>query len=107
MLRRAPFRDLCHGVGPGDLCDALAVSRAAKQFFAHRTVDGEAPVNPAVALRNDRGASAIEFALTAPVFFMTLIGLIQCSLLLWAQFGLQHGVEMAARCASINTSLCG
>jgi hypothetical protein len=59
------------------------------------------------ACTDERGASAVEFALTAPVFLMFAFGLIQCGLLLWTQLGLQHGVEMAARCASINTKLCG
>jgi Flp pilus assembly protein TadG len=53
-----------------------------------------------------RGASAIEFALTAPAFFMVLIALIEGGLLLWTQIGLQHGAEMAARCATIDTSIC-
>src|SRR5205823_7013987 len=33
-------------------------------------------------------------------------GVIEFCMLLWTQIGLQHGVEMAARCISINTSLC-
>jgi Flp pilus assembly protein TadG len=55
----------------------------------------------------DRGTAAIEFALTAPVFFIIVLGIIEAGLLLWTQLGLQHGVEMAARCASINKSICG
>jgi hypothetical protein len=31
-------------------------------------------------------------------------GLIQAGLLLWTQAGLQHGVELATRCASVNYS---
>ncbi len=53
------------------------------------------------------GASAVEFAITAPIFFMIVVGLIEGGLLLWTQVGLQHGTEMAARCATINSSLCG
>lgn len=49
----------------------------------------------------------MEFALTAPAFFAMLVGVIECGLLLWTQIGLQHGAEMAARCASINATLCG
>jgi Flp pilus assembly protein TadG len=52
------------------------------------------------------GASAVEFAITAPIFFMILVGLIEGGLLLWTQVGLQHGAAMAARCATINTSIC-
>lgn len=57
--------------------------------------------------RNREGAAAVEFALTAPAFFAMLVGVIECGLLLWTQIGLQHGAEMAARCASINATLCG
>lgn len=56
--------------------------------------------------RDKRGASALEFGLTAPVFFLFLFGVIEFGLLLWTQIGLQHGAEMAARCASVNRVLC-
>ena len=51
---------------------------------------------------DNRGASAVEFALTAPVFFVMLFAVIDGGLLLWTQVGLQHGAEAAARCASID-----
>jgi len=59
--------------------------------------------------RDERGASAVEFAMTAPVFFALLFGIIDGGLLLWTQLGLQHGAEMAARCAGIykSTTTCG
>lgn len=56
--------------------------------------------------RDEHGASAVEFALIAPIFFLFIFGIIACGLLFWTQVGLQHGAEMAARCATINTSLC-
>ncbi len=56
--------------------------------------------------RDERGATAVEFALTAPVFFMVLFGIIEAALLLWTQLGLQHGAEVAARCAGVNKILC-
>jgi Flp pilus assembly protein TadG len=52
------------------------------------------------------GATAVEFGLTAPVFFALLFGVINGGMLLWTQLGLQHATEMAARCASINKNLC-
>ncbi|MGH6708775.1 MAG: TadE/TadG family type IV pilus assembly protein [Bradyrhizobium sp.] len=55
---------------------------------------------------DESGTTAIEFALTAPVFFLFLFGIIEIGLLLWTQIGIQHGAEMAARCASINSTLC-
>jgi hypothetical protein len=35
---------------------------------------------------------------------LLMFGLIQAGLLLWSQAGLQHGVEVATRCASVNYS---
>lgn len=57
--------------------------------------------------QNGSGASAVEFAIIAPVFLLLLFAAIEGGLLLWTQLGLQHGVELAARCASVNTSVCG
>lgn len=56
--------------------------------------------------RDERGATALEFAILAPIFFLLIFGIIAFGLLFWTQVGLQHGAEMAARCASINASLC-
>ena len=53
-----------------------------------------------------RGASALEFGLIAPLFFAFVFGIVELGLLLWTQAGLQHGVEIAARCATVNSSLC-
>jgi Flp pilus assembly protein TadG len=53
------------------------------------------------------GASAVEFALTAPIFFLIIFGIIEGGLLVWTQLGLQHGAELAARCAGVNKTLCG
>ena len=58
-------------------------------------------------LRDRSGGTAIEFALTAPVFFLLVIGAVQVGLLCWAQLALQQGSEAAARCASVNKTLCG
>ena len=46
----------------------------------------------------------VELTLTLPVFLLLMFGLIQAGLLLWTKAGLQHGVEVAARCASVNYS---
>jgi Flp pilus assembly protein TadG len=53
-------------------------------------------------IRDGEGASLVEFAVTAPLFFLLMFGIIQASLMLWAQVGLQHGTEAAARCASVS-----
>ncbi|GLR85114.1 TadE/TadG family type IV pilus assembly protein [Bradyrhizobium iriomotense] len=56
--------------------------------------------------RDNRAATALEFALTAPVFFLFIFGIIEFGLLFWTQLGLQHGTQMAARCATVNPTLC-
>jgi Flp pilus assembly protein TadG len=53
------------------------------------------------------GATAIEFAMTAPLFFAMVLGIGTVSLAIYAQVALQHGVELAARCATINSKICG
>jgi len=56
-------------------------------------------------IRDDtRGATIVEFTVTLPLFLLLMFGLAQAGLLLYTQAGLQHGVEMAARCASVNYS---
>lgn len=57
--------------------------------------------------RDLRGTTAVEFGITAPVFFVLVVSIMVFGLLLWTQLGLQHGVEMAARCASIDKNVCG
>ncbi|MGY4420636.1 Flp pilus assembly protein TadG [Bradyrhizobium sp. JR6.1] len=56
--------------------------------------------------RDNRATTALEFALTAPVFLLFIFGIIEFGLLLWTQLGLQHGTELAARCATVNSTLC-
>jgi Flp pilus assembly protein TadG len=54
-----------------------------------------------------QGAVLVEAAITLPLFILTIFIVVELGLLIWTQAGLQHGVEMAARCASVNTTLCG
>ncbi|HEX3497342.1 MAG TPA: TadE family protein [Methylocella sp.] len=56
---------------------------------------------------DQRGASVVEFALTLPVFLLMLLGVWQISFGMWAQFALQHGAEMAARCMNVSPAVCG
>jgi Flp pilus assembly protein TadG len=58
-------------------------------------------MKPRRLLRDTEGASLVEFAVTMPLFFLLFFGLVQVGLMIWSQLGLQHGVEMAARCASL------
>ena len=52
--------------------------------------------------RDERGATLVEFSVVLPLFLSLTFGIVQAGLMLWAQAGLQHGVEMAARCASVS-----
>ena len=54
-----------------------------------------------------RGAVALEFALVLPALLLVLLGAMDVGRLLWTQTTLDRAVEAAARCASINTSVCG
>ncbi len=58
-------------------------------------------------LRARSGTTAVEFALTAPLFFGLVAGVIELGIVLWMQVTLQQGAEAAARCASVNKTLCG
>jgi len=51
-----------------------------------------------------RGHSLLEFTITLPLFLSLAFGLVQVGLLMWIWVGMQHGVEMAARCAAASDS---
>jgi Flp pilus assembly protein TadG len=54
-------------------------------------------------IRDDtRGNALVEFTVTISFFLLLIFGLVQAGFLLYTYNGLQHGVEMAARCASVN-----
>ncbi len=57
--------------------------------------------------KGETGTAAVEFGLTAPGYFALFAGIMCCGLLLWTQLALQHGTERAARCASVNSTVCG
>ncbi|HEX3652185.1 MAG TPA: TadE/TadG family type IV pilus assembly protein [Rhizomicrobium sp.] len=56
--------------------------------------------------KNQQGTSAIEFAFTAPIFMILIFVIIDAGLALWTQFGLENGVEAAARCAVVTPTTC-
>src|SRR5215469_4110163 len=59
-------------------------------------------------LRTDRsGTSALEFGLLLPFFMSIMFGVVQAGQAFWTQNALQHAVDMAARCATINSTTCG
>src|ERR1700719_4356947 len=56
-------------------------------------------------IRDDtRGSSLVGFTVTFPFFLLLMFGAVQAGLLMFTYSGLQHGVERAARCASVNYS---
>ena len=57
-------------------------------------------MNPRHLYDDQQGAAMVEFSVVVPLLVAVTFGLLEVGLLLWAQVGLQHGVEMAARCAS-------
>lgn len=56
---------------------------------------------------DNRGSAVTEFGFTLPIFLALVVGIGSVGLGLYAQLALQHGAEMAARCASVNTTACG
>lgn len=64
-------------------------------------------MKPKRILADAQGAVLVEAAITLPLFILTIFTIVELGLLIWTQAGLQHGVELAARCASVNTTLCG
>ena len=58
-------------------------------------------------LANDaNGTTAVEFALTVPIYIALSFAVAQFGLLMWTELGLQHAVDLSARCASIMKSVC-
>ena len=53
------------------------------------------------------GGAMIEFAMAMPVFVMLLFGIFEFGRMLWIQNALHYLVQQAARCATINVTLCG
>ena len=47
------------------------------------------------------GTTMVEAAIAIPVVVVVTFGLLQAGLLIWTLVGLQHGIDMAARCASV------
>ncbi len=59
-------------------------------------------------LRHDRaGTAAVEFGLLALPFVALIFGVMEFGMLAWTHSSLQYAVEKAARCATVNTTLCG
>jgi len=55
---------------------------------------------------DDRGTTAVEFAILAPALVILLVGTIYICLGLFLVGSLHYAVEEGARCASIKTTVC-
>lgn len=55
---------------------------------------------------DQRGTTAVEFAIVAPVFIALLIGTIALCIGLFLIGSLHFAVEDGARCASVKTTIC-
>jgi Flp pilus assembly protein TadG len=57
-------------------------------------------------LSDQRGATAVEFAMVAPAFLMLMVGTMSVGLLIFSTGSLQYAVEEGARCAVVKTTVC-
>ena len=57
-------------------------------------------------INDQQGATAVEFAIIAPLFIALTVGLFNLCLLMFAISSMHFAVEGAARCASVNTTTC-
>jgi len=55
---------------------------------------------------DDRGTTAVEFAIVAPAFVVLLVGAIYICFGLFLVGSLNYAVEEGARCASVKTTVC-
>ena len=56
--------------------------------------------------RDQRGTTAVEFAIVAPVFIALLFGTLALCIALFLIGSLHFAVEDGARCASVKTTVC-
>jgi Flp pilus assembly protein TadG len=59
-----------------------------------------------IAWRDERGTTAVEFAIVGPVFIALIIGMLYLCLALFAVGSMHYAVEEGARCASVRTTVC-
>ena len=57
--------------------------------------------------RCKHGSTAVEFGLLLPAFASLVVGTLYTGLCVYSATGLHSAVEQAARCYSVNATLCG
>ena len=55
---------------------------------------------------DERGTTAVEFAIVGPIFIALVVGILYLGLCLLLVSSLHFAVEDAARCASVRTTVC-
>jgi Flp pilus assembly protein TadG len=58
------------------------------------------------AWNDERGTTAVEFAIVGPVFILLVIGTLYMCMALFTVGSLHYAVEEGARCASVKSTLC-
>jgi len=53
------------------------------------------------------GSTVVEFALVGGLFLCLVLGVIEVGRVLWTLNALHYGAQQAARCAAVNSTLCG
>ena len=59
-----------------------------------------------VAWNDERGTTAVEFAIVGPLFIALVVGMLYLCLCLFLVGSLHYAVEEGARCASVRTTVC-
>lgn len=59
-----------------------------------------------IAWNDERGTTAVEFAIVGPVFIALVVGMLYLCMCLFLVGSLHFAVEEGARCASVRTLVC-
>jgi Flp pilus assembly protein TadG len=59
-----------------------------------------------IAWNDERGTTAVEFAIVGPLFIALVIGMLYLCMCLFAVGSLHYAVKEGARCASVRTTVC-
>jgi Flp pilus assembly protein TadG len=62
--------------------------------------------NQMYAWNDERGTTAVEFAIVGPVFIVLVIGMLYMCIALFTVGSLHYAVEEGARCASVKSTVC-
>ena len=57
--------------------------------------------------RTEEGATAVEFAIVAPVFFMMMFGIIEYGLILMTKIAIESATQQVSRSAGVNKAVTG